>query len=144
MTQRAANNASETARHSADQRRHTYLQLMRSFACSQHQDAETRWDWLMAAHIVGQHDFSLHWRNHVAMLGFALATRDYPEAAGQLFRLSLVPLGHAIKRLPAGNIGRATVSAFSPMTPDPDLQRLILQAQAQAVADCKQAARPDR
>ena len=130
-------NAAESAR---EQRRSTYKVLMQGFISSQQQDMEDRWAWLMAAHIVGQHAFSLHWRNHLAMLRFALATRDYPEAAGQLFRLSLVPVGHAFQRLPAGNIGRATVNAFKPMTTDPVLQQLILRAQAKAVAACARTA----
>ena len=126
-------NAAESAK---ELRRDTYKVLMQGFTSSQQQSTEERWAWLMAAHIVGQHAFSLHWRNHVAMLHFALTTRDYPEVAGQVFRLSLVPVGHVFQRLPAGNTGRATVNAFKPMTTDPVLQRLILQAQAKAVSAC--------
>jgi hypothetical protein len=103
-------------------------QLMLGFHQSAGQDLEVRWAWLMAAHIVGQQDFGLHWRSHIAMLRFALQTRDYPEAAGQLMRLSLVPLGHLAGRLPAGNTGRATVSAFMPMAVAPSLRELISQA----------------
>ncbi|MFD2377205.1 DUF3703 domain-containing protein [Ottowia pentelensis] len=43
-----------------------------------------------------------------------MRTRDWPEVAGQLLRLALVPLGHLSGRLPIGNPGRATVSAFEP------------------------------
>ena len=50
------------------------------------------------------------------------------EAFGQLFRLALVPLGHLTGRLPAGNPGRATVSAFRPMPVRADLRALIAQA----------------
>ena len=112
--------------------RRTYRQLMLGFHESTGQDLEARWPWLMAAHIVGQQDFGLHWRSHVAMLRFALQTRDYPEAAGQLMRLSLVPLGHLAGRLPAGNSGRATVSAFSPMPIAPPLRELISLARQKA------------
>lgn len=111
-----------------DPTRNTYGQLMLGFSQSIGQDHESRWAWLMAAHIVGQQNFGLHWRSHVAMLRFALKTRDYPEAAGQLMRLSLVPLGHVAGRLPAGNSGRATVSAFRPMAVAPALRELISQA----------------
>jgi len=110
------------------QSRQLYKQLMQGFAESKGQDIEGRWRWLMAAHIVGQHHFPLHWHNHRAMLSFALATRDYPEIFGQLFRLSLVPVGHLIGKLPAGNIGRATVSAFKRMEPDQEMKRLITEA----------------
>ena len=89
---------------------------MQGFASSHHEDQEARWAWLVAAHIVGQHDYALHWRNQPAMLRFAAASSDYTEVAGQLFRLILVPFGHAMGRLPPGNLGRATVSAFESMT----------------------------
>lgn len=102
-----------------------FEQLARNFENSEGQLSELRWRWLMAAHIVGQLYIGLHWRNHVAMLRFALRNQDYPEVAGQLFRLMLVPLGHLLGKLPAGNIGRATVNAFHPMPLDPSLQRLI-------------------
>ena len=101
---------------------------MQGFAASQGHDSEARWAWLVAAHVVGQHDFSLHWRNHVAMLRFGLELRDYPEAAGQLFRLLLAPFGHLLGRLPAGNTGRANVSAFKPMALDDSSKQLIRQA----------------
>jgi hypothetical protein len=111
-----------------DHTRSTYRQLMLGFNQSAGQDRESRWAWLMAAHIVGQQDFGLHWRSHMGMLRFALQVRDYREAAGQLLRLSLVPVGHLAGRLPAGNPGRATVNAFTPMPVDPSLQELISQA----------------
>ena len=55
------------------------------------------------------------------MLGFAIASHDRAEIAGQLLRLVLTPLGHAVGRLPQGNTGRANVSAFAPMPVPPDL-----------------------
>ena len=115
-----------------DHTRSTYRQLMLGFSQSVGQAHESRWVWLMAAHIVGQPEFGLHWRSHITMLRFALQTRDYPEAAGQLMRLSLVPLGHLAGRLPAGNSGRATVSAFMPMAVAPTLRELISQARQKA------------
>jgi Protein of unknown function (DUF3703) len=42
----------------------------------------------------------------------------------------LVPLGHALHRLPQGNSGRANVSAFKPMKVTAKLQKLIDQAKA--------------
>ena len=90
----------------------------------------TRWHWLEAAHVLGQTTLSLHWRSHTAMLRYALQLRDLREAAGQLLRLALVPLGHALARLPMGNIGRARVSAFAPMAPRPEITQLIDEALA--------------
>lgn len=110
----------------------TYEQLMQNFWDSTGQNEEARWAWLTAAHIVGQHVYALHWRNHVAMLGFSLRQRDYGEAAVQIFRLVLVPLGHLLDKLPAGNPGRATVSAFLPMAPDGITKQRIAKARQQS------------
>lgn len=105
--------------------RRLYLALLQGFRQSQGRPAEERWQWLAAAHIVGQYHLTLHWDSHCAMLGYAMELRDPREAAGQLFRLALVPLGHLLGRLPAGNTGRATVSAFSPMPLDERSRQLI-------------------
>jgi hypothetical protein len=63
------------------------------------------------------------------MLRLSFRTRDWPEVAGQLVRLALVPLGHLSGRLPLGNPGRANVSAFDPLPVRPELAALIAQAQ---------------
>ena len=80
---------------------------------------------LERAHVLGQRDFSRHWRVHVTMLRAAWALRDAREVRGQLLRLSLVPLGHLFGRLPLGNTGRSDVSAFAPMDVPADLKRLL-------------------
>lgn len=98
--------------------------------CAPAPDRHARWTVLMAAHVVGQHRLPLHWDSHVRMLRQALHEGDLREAAGQLLRLALVPLGHALRRLPAGNVGRATVSAFAPMEPPPDVAALVRWARA--------------
>ena len=108
-----------------DALRRTYAALMHAYHATAPHDPEDRWAWLMAAHVVGQSDFRLHVDSHRRMVAHACATRDWPEAAGQLFRLALVPIGHAIGRLPAGNVGRATVNAFRPMDVPPDIAALI-------------------
>ena len=92
-----------------------YTFLMRGFNAAAPEQLEDRWEWLIAAHVAVQQQFSLHWRVHWQMLRFALETRDYREVAGQLLRLALVPLGHAVGRLPIGNTGRANVNALQPM-----------------------------
>ena len=88
-------------------------------------DPAQRWRLLMAAHVAGQYRLRLHWDSHVRMLRQAWRERDLREVAGQLLRLALVPLGHAFQRLPAGNGGRATVSACAPMQPPPDVEALL-------------------
>ena len=55
----------------------------------------------------------------------ALQLRDLREAGGQVLRLALVPLGHALARLPIGNTGRAQLSALAPMAPQPHITQLI-------------------
>ena len=91
--------------------------LLAAFAHDASAPPATRWHWLEAAHVLGQTTLSLHWRSHTAMLRYALQLRDLREAGGQVLRLALVPLGHALARLPIGNTGRARVSALAPMAP---------------------------
>lgn len=79
------------------------------------------WHHLERAHIVAQPDLVQHWLSHWRMLRFALRQRDWRESGGQVFRLALVPLGSLTGRLPAGNTGRANVSAFRPMPLPNDL-----------------------
>jgi Protein of unknown function (DUF3703) len=86
------------------------------------------WDFLIAAHIVGQKNLRLHVMTHCAMLGAAFQASEWREVLGQLFRLALVPLGHMLNRLPLGNTGRADVNAFKPMPIAPQHQHLIDQA----------------
>ena len=90
--------------------------------------AEERWAWLMAAHVVGQPRLRSHWDSHLRMLALAWRMRDHGELAGQLFRMALVPLGHALGRLPKGNVGRATVNAFVEMEPPEAVARVIAEA----------------
>lgn len=92
--------------------------------------AKQAWLCLEAAHVVGQLHPKLHWQTHAHMLGLAWRTRDWSEAAGQVLRLALVPLGHLSGRLPLGNPGRATVSAFRPMPVRPELTALIDRARS--------------
>ena len=92
-----------------------YTFLMRGFNAAAPEQMEDRWDWLIAAHVAVQQQYALHWRVHWEMLRFALETRNYREVAGHFLQLALVPLGHAVGRLPAGNTGRANVNAFRPM-----------------------------
>lgn len=84
-----------------------------------------RWKALEAAHVLGQERFWLHLCSHWYMLALAVREREVREAAGQLFRILLVPLGHLSGRLPLGNPGRATVSAFAPMPVSAELVEIL-------------------
>jgi hypothetical protein len=108
-----------------DEQTQVFDALVLAFAEGRALPVAERWRPLEAAHVLGQSDLALHWRAHVLMLRFALELRDWPEALGQAARLALVPLGHLLGRLPAGNIGRATVPAFRPMAPQPELEALL-------------------
>ena len=112
----------------AQHRRAAFDHLLTSFARQPDAPPAHRWRWLEAAHVLGQTSLPLHWRSHTAMLRYALALRDAREAAGQLLRLALVPLGHLLARLPLGNIGRSHVSAFRPMVPAAEVSALIRHA----------------
>lgn len=90
--------------------------------------SEQAWLYLEAAHVVGQLYLKPHLQTHVLMLGLAWRTRDLPEAAGQVLRLVLAFLGNLSGRLPLGNPGRSTVSAFKPLPVRQELADLIEQA----------------
>lgn len=79
------------------------------------------WRHLEWAHILSQPHLGLHLASHRSMLGFAIALRDWREAAGQIVRLALAPLGALTGRIPIGNTGRSNVSAFQPMPVPQDL-----------------------
>jgi hypothetical protein len=89
------------------------------------QNLDERWTWLMAAHVVGQHEAGLHFDSHKRMLGLAHETRDWSELRGQVLRIGLLPLGHMLGRIPLGNIGRSTVGVTRVMEPPEPVQRLI-------------------
>lgn len=100
--------------------RPAFEHLLARFEASAGEPPAARWQWLEAAHVLGQTRLGLHWRSHTAMLRYALQLRDGREVLGQVLRLALVPLGHLLQRLPIGNIGRAHVPALRPMVPAAD------------------------
>jgi hypothetical protein len=112
---------------SPDERRIVYARLVRGYAdtAALRQPAQAQWEWLMAAHVVGQHDPALHFDSHCRMLDLARRNRDWGEAGGQVLRIALLPLGHLLRRIPAGNIGRATVPVTRAMQPPEAVQVLI-------------------
>lgn len=112
----------------------TFQQLIHEFEASGGQNPEARWPWLIAAHILGQEVLSLYLRTHILMFRFALQSSDYAEASGQLLRLSLVPVGHLLGKLPYGNTDRANVSAFKPMTVDETSESFISGARTKVLA----------
>lgn len=101
----------------------TEIEAFRSVRASQ--DFGEAWRRLERAHILSQQVMRLHLHAHAVMLAFALSRREWREARGQVLRLLLAPLGALLGRIPLGNSGRASVSAFLPM-PIPEELRHIL------------------
>lgn len=87
--------------------------------------ADHAWHHLERAHIVAQGFLGPHLYSHWRMLRLAIQTDDWAEAAGQLTRLALAPLGNLTGRLPIGNTGRSDVSAFAHMDIPADLQAIL-------------------
>ncbi|MCC2675389.1 MAG: hypothetical protein K0R58_2336 [Ramlibacter sp.] len=110
-----------------DERRIVYARLVRGFVetAAARERRELQWTWLMAAHVVGQHEPLLHFDSHRRMLWLARETRDWGEVMGQLLRIALLPIGHLLRRIPTGNIGRATVPVTQAMQPPETVQVLI-------------------
>ncbi|NML42673.1 DUF3703 domain-containing protein [Ramlibacter sp. G-1-2-2] len=104
------------------ERRIAYARLVRGFVDAA---SDVRWNWLMAAHVVGQHEPGLHFDSHRRMLRLAGETRDWGEAAGQLLRIALLPFGHLLRRIPLGNTGRAEVGVTQAMEPPEPVQVLV-------------------
>lgn len=91
-------------------------------------DFTKAWHALERAHIISQPFLGPHLANHKAMLGFAIALRDWREALGQIVRLALAPFGNLTGRIPVGNTGRSNVSAFKAMPIADDLLAKIERA----------------
>lgn len=87
------------------------------------------WTALERAHIVSQPFLGPHIANHWAMLKFATAQHDAREAFGQVVRLALAPLGALTGRVPIGNTGRSSVSAFKSMPVPEDLRESMTSAE---------------
>lgn len=88
-------------------------------------DEAAAWQALEWEHILSQPYVGAHLASHWHMFRYAIELGDAREAAGQAMRFLLVPLGSLTGRLPAGNIGRARVSAFNPMPMPKTLAALI-------------------
>lgn len=112
---------------STQERRQVYACLLRGATRgeAEQEPGRARWDWLMAAHVVGQHDASLHLDCHRRMARLARESGDWFEFAGQVLRIALLPFGHLLGRIPEGNIGRASVGVTSRMVPPEPVQVLI-------------------
>jgi hypothetical protein len=126
MTRDVTGCAMETVSLTLDERRAVYARLVNQSAGQPGPEPVAgHWTWLMAAHVVGQHDVAMHFDSHRRMLALAWRTRDWNEVCGQLLRVGLLPLGHLLGRIPVGNVGRSTVPVTQAMEPPETVQLLI-------------------
>lgn len=124
------------------QQKRIYARQMQEFERSAGQDQELRWRWLTAVH------------SWVGPISGCICTTIRPcwvtpcgreiggKPWGQLFRIAFVPLGHTFGRLPTGNIGRSTVSAFQPMSLDAGTPAAISRARRQAMDEAARSLLP--
>ena len=109
----------------------------RAAKAADEQNFEEAWHHLERAHVVAQDRLGPHCVSHWRMLELAWRTRDWRELLGQIFRLSLAPIGNLTGRLPIGNSGRSNVSAFARMEIEPEISRVLGQSPAQDVRGSK-------
>jgi Protein of unknown function (DUF3703) len=86
---------------------------------------DTAWQLLQDAHILSQPLARPHVQVHAEMLRLGWRQRDTRELAGQFVRLMLAGPGSLSGRYPAGNSGRARVSAFKRTEIRPDLASIL-------------------
>jgi hypothetical protein len=89
------------------------------------------WRHLERAHVLSQPWAWDHVRVHATMLRRAWDERDRVELHGQLLRLVVAGPGSLANRYPIGNVGRARVSATTPMAITDDDVRAALTAAGQ-------------
>ena len=74
-------------------------------SCEAKGDLGAAWRAHELGHVVAQPYLGLHLRSHAAMLGLAWRTRNAAEVLAQIVRLTLAPVGHALRRTPPQNVG---------------------------------------
>ena len=93
-------------------------------------DFQTAFTHLERAHILSQKYALAHAATHLRMLRLGWRTRDVREVLGQLTR-TIAALVFSRIWVPAGNTGRANVSAFAPMPVPEDLVEVLGKARDQ-------------
>lgn len=100
-------------------------ELLAFAAARETNDVAGQWRALERAHILSQVSLSPHLKVHRLMLDLARRLGDHREVLGQAVRLLLAPLGSLSGRIPWGNTGRSTVSAFETMPVPQDLRDVL-------------------
>jgi hypothetical protein len=83
---------------------------------------------LESAHVLGQQSTYWHTLTHMKMLGWALRTRSFKEAAGQVVRIIGAASKTALGLVPQGNTGGSNVSPFKKMPLSDEHAKRIAQA----------------
>jgi hypothetical protein len=89
------------------------------------QNHNSAWNHLERAHILSQFYVGPHLLVHLYMMIFAVKTRDWREALGQIPRLILAAPGSYFHRAPLGNTGGSDVGIFQQMEVPLDLQEIL-------------------
>ena len=101
--------------------------------CLSEGQAQTAFEHLENAHILGQACTSLHVSAHYQMLRWAFHQRDWREAAGQVLRIVGAASKTAIGLVPSGNTGGSNISPFARLPIRDDLATKIRRAKAQTL-----------
>ncbi len=107
--------------------------LTASRAVERDGDVAAAWRLVEDAHVLAQPWATPHVRVHWRMLGLGWRCREPREVLGQIGRLVVAGPASIFGRFPAGNSGRADVSAFAPAPIRDDLAKILEQA------DCAEA-----
>jgi hypothetical protein len=100
------------------------LELDAADAAAASGNVELAFHHLERAHILSQRHTLQHVRAHWLMLKLAASSGDWREALGQVSRVFAAALFSRIW-VPAGNTGRADVSAMKPMPIPEDLRAVL-------------------
>lgn len=100
------------------------VELAQAAAASADGSVERAFHHLARAHILGQRSTTRHVRAHWHMLKLGASTGAWGEVAGQASRIVAAALFSRVW-VPAGNTGRANVSAFKPMPVPEDLRAVL-------------------
>ncbi|MAA65785.1 MAG: hypothetical protein CL581_13545 [Alteromonadaceae bacterium] len=100
------------------------VELQAAHEAEKRGDFQAAFTYLERAHILSQKFTLAHAATHIRMLRLGWRTRNVREVLGQFTRAIAALLFSRIW-VPAGNTGRANVSAFAPMPVPEDLARVL-------------------
>jgi hypothetical protein len=107
-----------------ERRRRAYLDELRAASIAiEKEEVERAFAHLGRAHIIAQRHTWQHVQSHFLMLKLGASNGDWREVFGQITRILAAAVFSRIW-VPAGNTGRANVSAFRPMEIPEDLRAL--------------------